>query len=150
MNLKVSSNVGNFLAGNRSSSVSRRTSLLHGDGPLSKEQSVNWSDGIATSNVCVYVGGEGVKLLERMTEGSMLGVVRITQQFLSNHHTIISIGITFCLYTRSKSCVTNIIAIIMVCYYVLSQRIIYIRFDFLYVKIFSPTRIQYFTMYKIF
>jgi hypothetical protein len=56
-------------------------------------------------------------LLEQMTEGNMLGVVRITQQFLSNHHTIISIGITFFLFTRRNNCVKNIIAIIMECYY---------------------------------
>ena len=37
MNLKVSSNARNFLAGSRTSCVSRRTSLLHGDSPVSKE-----------------------------------------------------------------------------------------------------------------
>jgi hypothetical protein len=37
MNLKVSSDAGNFLAGSRTSGVSRRTSLLHGDSPVSKE-----------------------------------------------------------------------------------------------------------------
>jgi hypothetical protein len=43
------------LDGNRTSSVSRRTSVLRGDGPQTKEQSVKGSDGIATSNVCVCV-----------------------------------------------------------------------------------------------
>ena len=55
MKFKVLSNAGNFLAGSRTSSVSRRTAVLRGDGPLSKEQSVNCSDGIATNNVCVCV-----------------------------------------------------------------------------------------------
>ena len=73
-----------------------------------------------------------MKFLEQMTEENMLGFVRIMQQFLSDHHTIISIGITLCLFTRNSSCVTNIIPIIMVCYYILPQRIIYIGFDFVY------------------
>jgi len=37
MNFKVSSNARNFLAGSRTSSVSRRTYLRHGNGPVSKE-----------------------------------------------------------------------------------------------------------------
>jgi hypothetical protein len=56
---------------------------------MNEEKSVNWSDGIATSNVCVCVCGCGecgwVKLLEQMTEGYMLGLVRIIQQLLSDH-----------------------------------------------------------------
>jgi hypothetical protein len=66
---KALSNAGNFLPGSRTSSVSRRTCLVHGDRPQSKAQSVKGSDGIATSNflmlcVCMCEGG-WVKLLDQ-------------------------------------------------------------------------------------
>jgi hypothetical protein len=49
-------------------------------------------------------------------------------------HTIIAMELRFIFFTRSNRCVKNIIAIIMVCYYIPSQRIMYIRYDFVYLK----------------